>query len=342
MKKYLLSAILLGTAVGAQAQIIYSNDFEAPAHSLGNMVTGPISGTEYPCQNNFNLIERNSGDYSAAANYQIEAGTGTNTTNVFRMSGIAGSATKKGLNFFTNFSAQWTNRTPGNDVIEMEFDVWVPPTTTSADYLHVRLAEIAVPPAIQSKLAGIALSNRATTTTLLRGLSYQTANDQTIKNLTGSNASGIPKSTWQKVKLSYNPIDGQVIAETGGVLNKGTSAIGLIPAYLEIDYRNDGGTAADGISLTKIDNIIIRATPVSTLGTKEIYRENNDVAVYLNQNQLEVATKVAVKTLEVYNLAGQLVASANGNSVDVSTLGKGVYVAKYSDNKNTYSKRFVK
>jgi hypothetical protein len=294
-----------------------------------------------------------------ATRFQIEQDASTNASQVLRFSGwpMAASSTtpapvvKENL-LYAGFETEWSGdagdatatppvdptpktRLDGNDIAELDFDFWIPAASTSKNYMYVRLAN--------NKNQYITGASFTTSSNTLRGFNYTSANK--LSNITGGSTTTLAKGSWQHVTVTYNTLNGEVRQKLGSfTLPTTTTANKLTPAYVEI-YINSGAatTAATPATDFKIDNIVITATPTSTLGTKEIYRENNDVAVYLNHNQLEISSKIAVEALEVYNLAGQLVASqANSNSIDVSALGKGTYVAKYQDKKQTYSKRFIK
>jgi hypothetical protein len=344
MKKILLSATLLGTAFGAQAQEIFKANFEPTTYSLGSFITGPsgTAGTAYTTQSTFTGLTYVTSTDMAASRYQIETDASTNATQVLRMTGwaIAPSTStpapvaKSNMLYNTaSFNPKWVSRTAGNDVLELDFDLWIPAATTSSNFLQIKLS---------SSNQYATLINYTPSTNNLSAFNYTSMNATSA--VPGGTITTLPRSSWQHVTVTYNPTNGKMRYKLGSLeVAESTTGNTPTPGFLEILVRSGNATTADTPAADfKIDNIVIKATPASSLGVKEIYRENNDIAVYLNQNQLEVAAKIAVKTLEIYNLAGQLVASANGNSVDVSALGAGTYVAKYSDNKNTYSKRFVK
>jgi hypothetical protein len=339
MKKFLLSTASLGTALSAQAQELFKADFEA-GNIIGNFITGP-SGTStvlYNTQSLFTGWSYVATTDMAASRYQIETDASTNASQVLKITGwpIAAGTTGTKANMLYNtasFNPKWVNRTPGNDVLELDFDLWIPAATTSKNFLQLRLSN-------SSKYPTTFYYTPASNA--LEGWNFTSAN--ALVSAPGAKTTTLPRETWQHVTITYNTVNGKIKQRFGNFDTPESTTGNLIqPAFLELILGSGTAATADTPAADfKIDNIIIKATQVSTLGTKEIYRENNDVAVYLNQNQLEVSAKVAVKTLAVYNLAGQLVASSTGNSVDIAALGKGTYLAKYSDNKNTYSKRFVK
>jgi hypothetical protein len=347
MKKLLLSSALLGGILGAEAQEIFRADFEAPSYTLGDFTgaqdtSDPAKTNIYFAQNGFKFDAGTTG--LTTANYQVEAGIGSNTTNVFSLTGwpmTPGDASKRN-SLFIPFANQWSGagkiRQDGNDVLQLDFDVYMPPTTTSRDYLYVTIANNVNSTSPNYSYAFTsAIVPRSSTA--MRLLTYP---GNSIVTATAANANPT-KSTWQHVTITYDTVSNEVKSQFAGKITTAASQL-IIPAYLELALATDPATVTIPSTKIRIDNIVITATPTSTLGSKEIYRENNDVAVYVTNNkQLEVAAKVEVTALEIYDLSGRLLTeNKNSNSIDVSALQNGTYVAKYSDKKQTYSKRFIK
>ena len=167
MKKILLGSVMLTTAL-TNAQTLFMADFETPTYSLGNFVGALESGTAYNCQNDFKLNVASTG--LITENIQIEPGTTTNTSNVLRLTGwpMAVGDAQKSNTFKFDFSSLWSGngttpktRLDGNNVVELEFDVWIPATTTSRNYLHLRITDNT-----RKEAATIGITPRSSTTTI--------------------------------------------------------------------------------------------------------------------------------------------------------------------------------
>jgi hypothetical protein len=85
-----------------------------------------------------------------------------------------------------------------------------------------------------------------------------------------------------------------------------------------------------------------------SLGVNDVdYKDDTSISLFPNpvKDVFKVSAPSTIKKMEVYNVLGQQqnIQSKNVNSVDVSTLSKGVYFIKiYQDNDTVSTKRFIK
>lgn len=93
---------------------------------------------------------------------------------------------------------------------------------------------------------------------------------------------------------------------------------------------NTSGTAIDTLATSKIDDIIVTGTSIST-GLTEVLYTANEINIYPNPSTgiINIVSSDVVESIKVYNQLGSLVfeqnnASAN-TSIDMSQFGKGIY-----------------
>jgi hypothetical protein len=328
MNKRLLLSTCLAASAYLHAQTIENENFET--FNLGNLADA--IGISSPGQGGFIA-------YGVPSSVNFQVIDGANNSKSIQMIGQAIGATTEYGFYRELIKNQWPNRSTGNDIVELEFDLYTAGLSTSGNRFGAKI-EALDPNNVKNFVAGIRYTNSSK---VLKG--FYTAASGTYTALTPNTGDfTLSTKTWVRCAISYNSITGSIKVKYADKESSIVTPFKNTTPQRAVFLLDINGTTNNAPELkVQIDNIITRFVATeSLLHTREIYKENLDTAVYLNQNQLEVSAKVAVKTLEVYNLAGQLVASANGNSVDVAALGKGTYVAKYSDNKNTYSKRFVK
>lgn len=142
-----------------------------------------------------------------------------------------------------------------------------------------------------------------------------------------------PINEWNNIKIEVNS------NEIKYFLNN--TLIYTTPNFSQVDikgltllHNNYGGNAFyDNFKINEIE-----------LTTSEIIK--NDIAIYPNpvNNQLFINTVEHIKTIEIYNILGQLEASShNLKEINTTTLNSGNYIAKitFKDGK-TMTRKFIK
>ena len=155
MKKLLLSLSLFVTVFTANSQVLDTEDFSAyTVGNIGTDITGVTSGQD-------NWLTFATG--GSNADFQI-INDGAPHDNVLQMTG---SATATGNKFMwkAGFADVWDFRDAGNDILEIEYDYFTGPVTTSKNTQRIILYN-----ADGTKVLGGLLY--ATDTRIISGLSY--------------------------------------------------------------------------------------------------------------------------------------------------------------------------
>ena len=143
--------------------------------------------------------------------------------------------------------------------------------------------------------------------------------------------------------MTYNTTSSKMLVQLNGNIYEAPTA-SITPAFLEIALVSDVLTAAIPATTMKLDNIVLRATPNSVLSTRTILPKTENLAMHINpMGELEIPADKPWESIEIYSLTGQLMASKNNSQcIDISAFENGTYVAKYSNDKQNYSRRFIK
>lgn len=108
------------------------------------------------------------------------------------------------------------------------------------------------------------------------------------------------------------------------------------------------GAKTVSIAFNKIDDDFtyvidqVKLTNTAANGVKEASAAAAQISIYPNPAAEVVYTDAKASKIEVLNLQGAVVASANGNSVNVAALSAGAYVAKVYTAEGTAQKLFIK
>jgi len=160
----------------------------------------------------------------------------------------------------------------------------------------------------------------------------------------------------------------EITSEEG--LNETSSSV---DAYLEVtnDFNSSKGSSDGDTFTTNTLNFTASTTKVvvyvrsisSSDGDKEVFYDNielfaaatasvddvfaSKISIYPNpaNNFINISTTETIDSVEVYNLIGKKVISSKNlieNSIDISTLAKGVYMLKLTSGNAVASKKLVK
>jgi hypothetical protein len=132
-------------------------------------------------------------------------------------------------------------------------------------------------------------------------------------------------------------------------LSAQTNWTGLQSAWF-LQINEESGTSSNTVAETLIIKQIEFTTTNTnpSLGVNDVdYKDDTSISLFPNpvKDVFKVSAPSTIKKMEVYNVLGQQqnIQSKNVNSVDVSTLSKGVYFIKiYQDNDTVSTKRFIK
>lgn len=329
MKKTLLSLSLFATMFSF-SQVLQSENFDS--YTLGDVgtdVTGAIPGQGgYYTANGTN------------ASYQIVSETTGKSLQ------ITGSATATGTRFMwkDGLITAWAGRTSGNDVINIEYDLFTGATTTSKNRQNLYLYNAAGDKVL------VGLSFVAETKTLL-GVCYLD-NAGTLGNYSlnlGATPIVLTANQWVRIGMSFNKTTGEVFWKGPGFYGSfDGAAIGVDPA--EIDYIMSAGTGNAVAYTSRFDNLVSWANNVENLlGNSDFEATNLDlISLYPNPTSsiLNISNNnnFNIKNISITDINGRVVKNQEGSltQINVSDLNAGVYFVTVDAEEGKTTKKFIK
>ncbi len=255
-------------------------------------------------------------------------------------------------------TAGWTGRTPGNNIAEVEFDMFTGPVSTSKNTQRMVFYESA---AKLKMLAGLMLTMD---TKEIRALAYV---DPTTLGGTGAignysltlgGTAAAPVAlillpdTWYHFGLSFNYTTGQIIFKEGTALFDRTFAGAAMNENVgELDILAAAGTANVVASTVAYDNINARASATGTLlGVVSNQFDVNSIAVYPNPASSTITisgNNLSLNNVEMTDMNGRVVKTSNLNGVgeshiEISDLASGMYLLKINSNEGIVTRKLVK
>ena len=354
-KQLLLGAFLAGSFVTVNAQVLQSENFNGL--TVGN-ITEIFDGSETG-QGGFYFESTNgaaptTSTNAAASNAQIISSDEEHMM-VIQLEGANGD---KGGRFLwkDGLDTAWETRTAGNDIVELEFDIYTGPATTSRNTFGAYIYNAAF-----QVLGGVAV--RASTKELLLVAYSQPTGAPAPANYNYSLAAApgivLAADTWNRVGVSYNKTTGAVTIKGPGIAAAGvgvtSAASGANTDPAEVDIVSNAGSAAAPNTNTSsatmlLDNMLVKASATDTLlGTKGVAAATS-FSVFPNPatNLINVASADAlVNGVEIIDLNGRTVKSVKFDGVseaqvNISELSSGVYMMNVSSDKGTTTKKIVK
>jgi hypothetical protein len=345
MKKSLL---YLCTALGAFSfanaqEFFYDNYNTLTVGNIGTDVAGTGLG-----QGGYYTF----GTGAANTNFQIVADTPAQG-NVIQMTG---SATATGTWFlFKNFSAAWAARTSGNNVLNLEFDIFTGAATTSKNTARVYIYNSDG----STVLGGLSFNLE---TKALSGIAYYDPNNGGVNpvgtysfNLGASNAVvNLAASSWVRLGLSYNTVTREVVWKGPGFyvgVTGATPATGTT-APREVDYLHTAGTGNTVSATSKFDNLMVRANSTENLLGNSSF--NSTTAVFSNIYPNPVTDFASISLIDatinaitIMDINGRVVKSGNSNElasakIDLSDLTAGIYIMKIETDKGVSTEKIIK
>ena len=342
MKKILLSASLVFTMLSASAQVLYTDDFsDLSVGNIGDDTTGMTTG-----QGDWYTLATGGED----ENFQI-VDNGDAHGNVFQ---LTGSATAAGTRFMwkDGFPDAWNFREAGNNTLEVEYDYFTGPATTSKNSMRIMVFN-----EDRTKFLGGLLYTADTR--VLSGLSYY-SNAGTLDNYSFNPTSGavaLPSNTWIRMGFSFNLTSGQVLckAAVAGsptyLLNMQIpGAAAAVPPH-QIEFIATAGVGNNVATVGKFDNVLVRAVNAgSLLGVEQAVVANNTFAVYPNPatNFINVSSSNSkVTSVSMADINGRIVKQNSYDNVsnveiNISDLASGVYLMKIKSANGETTKKIMK
>lgn len=358
MKKTLLTMALAGFAFTANAQVIVDENFDSyfPGN-VGTDITGLTPG------NGMFTIATNgtaptTSTNAANENFQIVE-NGDAHINVLQITGTNGDKGSRNL-WFEVFSDLWPERTAGNDIVEIEFDLF----TGAGGGTSVNRTGLYVYNLDRTKiLTGFSFDTK---TLILSGVGYYAPPAPgTVGNYLfylggGSNNITLPANTWVRLGASFNKTTGQVIWKgsnptfNGQVMGAATATDPDRTSFVSVSGTTTVApivtNTAAAVSL--LDNISVRASNADTLlAIDEVAVTEASFAVYPNpaSNVIKVSNNqgIQISQIKITDLNGRIVKTQSFNGVadaemNISDLSSGVYMMDIASKEGSIRKKIVK
>ncbi len=343
-KKLLFLCTALGAFSFANAQeFLYDNYNSLTVGNVGTDVAGTAAG-----QGGYYTF----GTGSTNANYQIISDTPAQG-NVVQ---LTGSTTATGTRYmYKDITTGWTARTAGNNVLNVEFDIFTGGATTSKNTSRVYILNSDG----STVLGGISLNME---TKALSGIAYYDPNNGGVNpvgvysfNLGTANAViSLTASSWVRIGVSYNTTTRELVWKGPGFyvgVTGATPATGTT-APSEIDYINSAGTGNTVSATSKFDNLMARANATENL--LGISSFNSTVAIFSNVYPNPVVdfasislVDATINAITVMDINGRVVKSGNSNElatskIDLSDLTAGIYLMKIETDKGISTEKIIK
>jgi hypothetical protein len=351
MKTKLLFSVLFTLSLTAFSQTLDSENFNSlTIGNFGEDLTGAIPG-----QGGFSIFGNNGADpttttNSATSNYQVVA-SGNSSSQGAQITSPNGDA---GIRFlFKSIADEWTGRTSGNDIAELEFDFFTGSTTSTALF---RTFIFGTNASAGTNIVGIQFDPATNELSGLASLISGGTQGFFGFNLGPSDADLIlPADTWFTIGCSYNSVTGEIrwktsFNDTSLVFNNpGNVITGMLPTEINfLTFGTAGNTIATNYT---IDNYKSKASATDQLlGLDDVELVTTNISLVPNpaNNVITLTTDTSIKAITVFNNLGQLVLTKRSNfsqtnEIDISNLNSGIYIMNInSENGIKMTKKFIK
>lgn len=267
---------------------------------------------------------------------------------------ITGSAVATGNKLLFKQVSNWASRTSGNNIIDVEFDMFTGGATTSKNTARVYVYNSDGSTALASLMFNLQ-------TKAISGIAYYDPNNgganpvNTYSFNLGDTTNPVvtlSPNSWVRLGMSYNTVTREVIWKgpgfyagvNGAVPATGTTSPGLI------NYIHVAGATNAVSAISKFDNLSAKAVLTETLlGTSNFQAlKSNVINVYpnpattvlniSNENNLEITA------MSVTDINGRVVRNQKGSDtqIDVQDLNAGVYFLTIESTEGMTTKKFVK
>ena len=346
MKKTLLTIVAVSIVTFTSAQTTITQNFNSlSVGNIGTDITGSTAGQGgYGTQSSNGAVGTTSTN-AGNSNFQVVAQGGT-YGNVLQLTGPDGNA---GFRYMYDFAANdvWTAKPMGNDIIEIEWNFYTGPATTSKNTMQGVLFDTG-----GSKiLVGLTL---AMDTKIISALAYYDNNGTKGTYQFTLKAGGLvlQASTWYKFGISFNATTGKVTVKGDNVFAVAIpgAGAGLVPN--DFDFAATAGTGNTTAAIGLFDNLVLRTSDTDTLllGVgDEPTKLTGAISIFPNPaTDVVNVTGTALTNVSIVDINGRSVKSqtvnANKTSVNISDLSTGVYMmtVQTADGKSTTKKLLKK
>jgi len=347
MKKLLLLALIAPFSF-ANAQLLQSENFDnLTLGNVGTDMTGLTAGQDNWFTLTSNGTAPTTGTNADNSNFQI-VDAGNEATNGLK---IISSNGNKGSRFMwkDGFADVWAGRDGGNDIIEVEYDMYTGSATTSKAQVGIRL--YGTDGATARTLNGYVYNMD---TRILQGVAYLNNGGTYGTYLITLQTGGLilDADTWYRIGFAYDTNTGETIWKTSTVYT-GLPAANWAGPFSpdEFDFVSAVPNTNAAVSELVFDNITVKATPEEALlGVTQNPIAEKNISVYPNPTMGIVNfsnnTNAIFNKVEVADMNGRVVKSdvvnATEGQISISDLSAGVYMMKITTDQGVATKKIVK
>jgi Secretion system C-terminal sorting domain len=328
MKKLLLMSAVLAAFYG-NAQILQTDDFNSL--TLGN-VAGSISGT-VTGQGGYYLSASNGAAPTTSNNAAASLCQIVSTANGSKGLSLSGLNGDKGGVFVwkDGLDTAWAARTSGNNIIEVEVDIYLGARSTAINLNGMAIYEST----FSNALTGFLVN---TSTGELNIFVYSTPSGNPVGNyfypLAAAPGIVLPENAFSRIGISYDKttniakIKAPGLPATGATINSSAGSVNPV----EVDFASLVGAPANTASGNLIfDNLIVRASSTDTLLSNNSFDLTNNIKMYPNpaKDVLNIdRAGLDLTSVTIADLNGRTVKEVKNNveTISISDLSSGIYM----------------
>jgi hypothetical protein len=349
MKKLLL-LFVASLAFTTQAQdSFFSTDCES--YTLGNISTD-LTATTAGQGGWYTYTPSTASPAGTLSDFQVVSNTVSNSKAIQ----ITGTSGPSGTRFlYQDIASAWTNRTTGNDVIQVEYDFFSGSgVTTSKNTFRTYIYNYD-----GTNLIAVAGYFFDPATLKLSGWAYYdnagTPGYYTFNLITGGLI--LTANTWYRIGVAYDYNTGAVTwKDENGLFYGGVTAASTGVDLTEVDFAVASGSVTGGVQNAAANQFLIDNVSISAVATENLLGTNtnvlslNDFSVFPNPTKdiVNVSNSSAsINSIEVTDLNGRVVKTVNAidasnSQLNISDLSSGVYMMKIVSDQGTTTKKVVK
>ena len=345
MKKILQLSLLFTTFI-TNGQILVNENFNAL--TIGNLNT-TIDGSTVGQGGWFTIATNGTAptttNNASLANFQIVA-NGNNGSQGFLLQTPNGDKGTRKM-WLDGFPTLWSSRDSGKDIIEVEYDMFIGPSTMNTINLEFLIR-----------------GTNGGNPVIPVGMRYQPAvrSFRGLVNLTNGyfqlnwGLDPYEPNSWYRVGFSYNTNTGEVMWKgPDGMLstalidpslwmpNSILTELSINVSVPTTGYIND--TTSDII----FDNLVVRAVANSTLSLDNVQNVDNIISLYPNpaNSNLNIHSKDNILNIDILDVNGRIIfnqnnLNSNTSNIDVSNLKSGIYMVIVENESGVQKTKFIK
>lgn len=330
-KQVLFVATLLFATQLTTAQVLYSENFDNL--TLGNVGTDFTGNT--PGQGGFHTFSNAISFPSDAGNKYFRIINETGRGKVLEMEGLPSS----GLNYLQkrNIDVLWNTRTPGNDILKIEYDFFTGDNTNVTNsYHHFCIRSDNNFDYVSSSLGFFSYLQQQE---VVNFGAFSTCNNITNGSIT------LPKNTWTKL-IYYLDFQNKKVyfhIPTLNLIVRCNLASNSIAKSFFFLLRGSG------IALYKFDNFVISAVDTPPLSVQDFISNKFNLYPIPSKNIINITNNenIGVEQVTIFDVNGKLIdtkifGKESKVQLDVDAFAAGTYLLHIETTEGTAVKKVVK